>query len=1322
MRSLLESRGVQAAAVIALGHCIGSCASAAEALTAPVVELPSEPLSSIASRVDPNMVLDLALEFSNTGAAYRGSFDWKKVYHGYWDPMACYGYAAADGYFKRLAPATRLAGGAIACPNQWSGNLLNWAATSALDGLRLALTGGDRVADETDRTVLQRAVLQQDFYRASHFPDKTITGNLDKLTPLVTGNGTGVRAAGTLHFSSCLDRIFIGPSASGSCANPGTDQQYGPGAASAPYFARVEVCTAAEAATRGDLCFKYPSGHFKPVGEIQRHADRLRFAVFGYLLDNDPDRYGGVLRAPMKYAGPKKLEANLDRVDNLQTEWNASTGVFLDDPVPTVQGTRFSGVINSLNRFGRAGAYKKFDPAGELYYESLRYLQGKVPTRDAMAGIGAVDDPRKDGLPVYNDTAQWRTDGHKSWDPVGAGCRKNYILAIGDLETHGDRSLPGLPGGGRSFSNASFEPDTSYWTRLVGAFENRESLAYTHPSGKDGLATTGNHGLPAFNYKGGAQLTAGTIAGAETGGDKGSFGIAGLAYWANTQKIRADFPDVRVQTFGIDLDAGGQGVIRQGQRGSALYLASKYGGFDDGNADGNPFRASGGIGRPDAAGNAEWAEGIDGDGQPKPSNYFLAGEPRQLLGAIHRIFESAAAPSGGSTADAAISSDRIGAAGSSLYVSRFAGRRWSGTLLSYSLAYDEASGAVRQADDPAWDAGALLTGNATAQPAMAAREPSDRSIFTLSSAGLGTPFRWEALDNVQRGQLNATSYAVPMASDLPGSDRVAYLRGDRRRELSAPGGIFRVRDSVMGDVANSNPLFAGPPSSRVQGPGYGQFLEAHKARSQTVYVGANDGMLHAFSAATGSELFAYVPRAVFPKLSDYTSPDYVHQSYVDGSPAAAEARMADGTWKTVLVSGTGAGATGVFALDVSDPAAFSADKVLWEFTGLDDSDMGHVFQAPRIMKFRTAAPTRTGAAAYGWFAVVPSGFNHANPDQRAALFLLSLDKPAGAAWKRSINYHKIVLPAPADRALVNALGVPGDFAAAEGWARWLYAGDTQGNLWKFDFTGNAPWSEDNALGLKGLPLMVATSGGANAKRQPITVVPEVGAGPNGGAIVLFGTGKFVTAEDIGHLSQSVQTLYGVYDAGTAIPAREARTQLQARTAVATSGQALPAIVGEPFVYGTGTRSNASRRGWYFDLPGSEESGERQVSRLALSDGYLFFNTLIPNGKACGANGGGRSCAVNAWTGLSQGGTCVPSSVGPLSSPLLVELGEGAYSATDAFGRRSETKKLSVVNVGSRGGSGRAGISTVQPVEGGRVSQMAGRLNWRQVVDFQEAKP
>lgn len=297
---------------------------------------------------------------------------------------------------------------------------------------------------------------------------------------------------------------------------------------------------------------------------------------------------------------------------------------------------------------------------------------------------------------------------------------------------------------------------------------------------------------------------------------------------------------------------------------------------------------------------------------------------------------------------------------------------------------------------------------------------------------------------------------------------------------------------------------------------------------------------------------------------------------------------------------------------------------------------------------------------------------------------------------------------------MNALGVPGDEAAADGSVRFLYAGDTQGNLWKFDFTGNAPWLSREVLSFGKTPLMVAMeAGGADARRQPITVQPVVGAGPNGGAIVLFGTGKFVSPDDLSHANYGVQTLYAVHDNGVAIPAGAARTQLQPRAEGVAGGGVLPSITGDAFVYGAFDRKTTRRRGWYFDLPGSPGAGERLVSDPVLADGQLFFNTLMPRPSACGDNGGGgHSCAVNAMTGLSNGGTCVLAEAGLPGTTHLMQLGDTSYGAADAFGRRTATRRLSVVHLGGRGG-----VSTSRPVEGGQVSQMAGRLNWRQVIDY-----
>ncbi|WP_197370695.1 PilC/PilY family type IV pilus protein, partial [Streptomyces clavuligerus] len=125
-----------------------------------------------------------------------------------------------------------------------------------------------------------------------------------------------------------------------------------------------------------------------------------------------------------------------------------------------------------------------------------------------------------------------------------------------------------------------------------------------------------------------------------------------------------------------------------------------------------------------------------------------------------------------------------------------------------------------------------------------------------------------------------------------------------------------------------------------------------------------------------------------------------HQSYVDASPVVAEAQVANTggatDWKTVLVSGTGAGGQGVFALDVTNPANFDGTKALWEFTSNEDADMGYVVGRPQVLKLRTNA---TGTPTYRWFSVVASGVNNYvkadsagnYSDGNPTLFLLALD-------------------------------------------------------------------------------------------------------------------------------------------------------------------------------------------------------------------------------------------------------------------------------------------------------------------------------------------
>jgi type IV pilus assembly protein PilY1 len=136
------------------------------------------------------------------------------------------------------------------------------------------------------------------------------------------------------------------------------------------------------------------------------------------------------------------------------------------------------------------------------------------------------------------------------------------------------------------------------------------------------------------------------------------------------------------------------------------------------------------------------------------------------------------------------------------------------------------------------------------------------------------------------------------------------------------GGQFRNRTHKLGDIVDSAPLYVGAPIGLTQTPDYFTFVKAKMNRRPMIYVGANDGMLHAFDPATGNELFAYIPNGVFNHLINLVNPYYNdnHLFFVNGSPRSADVRFAsNGSWHTVLVGNLGTGGSTLFALDVTAP-------------------------------------------------------------------------------------------------------------------------------------------------------------------------------------------------------------------------------------------------------------------------------------------------------------------------------------------------------------------------------------------------------------------
>jgi type IV pilus assembly protein PilY1 len=511
-------------------------------------------------------------------------------------------------------------------------------------------------------------------------------------------------------------------------------------------------------------------------------------------------------------------------------------------------------------------------------------------------------------------------------------------------------------------------------------------------------------------------------------------------------------------------------------------------------------------------------------------------------------------------------------------------------------------------------------------------------------------------------------------------------------------------------------------------------------RKAAVYVGTNNGVLHAFDPNdSGKEIFAFVPRPFVSRLPSVTSPNFVRSPMLDAPPTIAEAQFsftgAASDWRSVLIAGYGGGAQGVFALNVTDPASFTSTtgSVLWDFSDTDDAKMGNLTSAPKLYKFRT------GTNSFKWFAVVPSGYNNNKNDtppsttplrhdanNQSALFLLDVTKPSSSSWTLGTNYYRIDLPMSyQDSSLPNALLSPGAELGTSGEVVTLYAGDIQGNLWKFDFsTATPPFSATNVLafgGASGKPLFSATDTVGN--RQPITIEPVVGAGTGSSNIVVFGTGKFVEASDTTVANYRQQTMYGILDDKTNTSASRvtARAELASRTASSTGSTF--SVSGAGFQYGYPT-SATKKKGWYFDYPGTA-NGERQATNLAVASSYVYFNTLAavtPSANACAAYGG-RQCAVNGSSGLSAGNTCEASSEGFLPSPNIVEPDTDVTTATTGQGNAVRTSTPLVVTLvgtpvegaGATGAGkpiGKAGVTTKQQVK---------RLSWREIVDYDKLR-
>ncbi len=520
---------------------------------------------------------------------------------------------------------------------------------------------------------------------------------------------------------------------------------------------------------------------------------------------------------------------------------------------------------------------------------------------------------------------------------------------------------------------------------------------------------------------------------------------------------------------------------------------------------------------------------------------------------------------------------------------------------------------------------------------------SSRKIFTLDASGAGVAFQWATLSVDQQNELrkqwpNTATVPVDAASTAFAKAQLDYLRGD------GSDSQFRSRTHILGDIVHSEAVYVDKPSYPYSDSGYSSFRSTYNTRSPMLYVGANDGMLHAIDATTGVEQYAYIPSMLIPRLNSLThkgtaTQAFEHRYFVDATPTSNDAYF-DGAWHTVLVGGLGAGGKGIYALDITTTtgateAAIAADKALWEFSDADDADMGYSFSQPTIVKLNDG---RT-AAIFG------NGYNSANG--KAVLYIV--DIADGSLIKKIV----------ADAGTNNGLSTPTIIDYNRDYkADWVYAGDLKGNVWRFDISDpnpnpnpiiNTKWK----VSFSGDPLFIATDGGSN--RQPITEKLIVGGHPSGataGYMVYFGTGKYIGSTDNSAIGQTTQSLYGIWDAnvGGNIPRADLLDQKvldeQLNGATPPKAERLLSrksinwlVSGQVGDSGWDAITNLDNRGWYLDLIDSsatplDNKGERIINRINLYGEWLLVDSMLPAANGCEGGGTSFSYMLNAASGAA----------------------------------------------------------------------------------------
>lgn len=875
---------------------------------------------------------------------------------------------------------------------------------------------------------------------------------------------------------------------------------------------------------------------------------------------------------------------------------------------------------------------------------------GGTPLRMALDEVGQY----------YQTSQPWETmSSDPGWgttsQPSAIACRQAYTI----LTTDG-------------FWNESYSSADS---GTVTGTSNAQWPTVTGPNNQT-WPTVANS-TPASPYSGGVTSSEGP-----------SLADVALYYWENDLQNSTSFPNEvptnssdpaywqHMVTFTMGLGFTPTGITPSTATQSQIFSWANGGSSITGFTWPTPTAANGGSIYNIA--DLEHA-GVNGHG-----GFYSATSPSTFTSGLTDALNRASSRVGSGASLAANSTQLT--SGTVAYQATYHTVQWTGDLLALSI--NSSTGAISTTAN--WSASAKLLGSATV--ASGVNTYPSRTIWTyvpgaaavgsfvkFANTGTGSSATPPALSSAQLTALGGSSSTTQAAM-------VAYLRGDNTSE-KVNNGSYRTRSTPMGDIVDSQPVYSGAPNpnefenqsftgvSNSATTGNNSFqafavgttsgttttASAASTRTPLVFVAANDGMLHAFNASTGAEVFAYLPGAVITagsiaKLSD---PNYgstastttPHQYFNDGELTIADVFFSS-AWHTVLVGTTGRGlAKAVYALDITDPTNITP---LWERSAADgmtnSTYIGQMVGKPVIAK------VQDGTTNSDWQVLIGNGYNSSS--NTAAL--LEFNVATGA-----LSVHTT------DSQTANGLAAPVTWMdnPANGISMEAYAGDLGGRVWMFKLadaaTTGTPPANFTAVGTKEFSAL-DPSGAA----QPITSGMLAGRDPITGYVwVFFGTGQYLTSSDT--TTTQVQSWYGVIvqpaaattiGSGSsaltlpALPITTADTSMVQRYItyeVDGDPTATPPTIGERTVTTLPAPSDMpGKRGWYMNLeqpvgstgaPTSfNKQGERMVTPNQFEGNLLLGTTRIPqaasNADICNSSGSGWVMAVDPFTGTNPSGS------------------------------------------------------------------------------------